>query len=384
MPEPTLFDAVSSAIESDGHETGASHEDTAVDESGAADSADLVEEGSDQDVGGHSEGDDQGGEQGSDDAEGAESDDEGQEGDEAGAQRGPDGKFVKKGAEPEKPGEKPADKAAAKKPDHVNDPIPKDLKPGTQERMRYLVNETKKLTAERERIQGDFNYMIEGIKATGTSPDQYREVLSFMALFNSGDVKQQEQALELIESLADRLATSLGKDRTITDPLAAHADLKAEVQAGKLTAERAKEIARHRNQGAFRQEITSAARTEQEQAQTAQREKEQARLDLNDLETQLSRTDREYAAIKAQLLPALKPIFATLPARQWKEAFVQAYSNVKATRQAAAAARTRQPGSQPMRGGRSVGGGGGGQGGGDMKSQPGSMLDAVSAALDSM
>jgi hypothetical protein len=212
--------------------------------------------------------------------EGADGDGEGEgtEGDEPAAGRVRDpatGKFLPKAADKPaeaakpaaKPAEKPADKPVVepKKADPVNDPIPKDLKPQTQERIRALISTTKEATAESARIKQDFDYMVEGVKATGASPEQYGETLSWLALFNSSDPAQQEKALELVESVAERLATFLGKDRAVGDPLSAHADLKEAVAKGQVTPQYAKEIARTRNSSQFRTQLTDSARQEQEQ-----------------------------------------------------------------------------------------------------------------------
>jgi hypothetical protein len=114
----------------------------------------------------------------------------------------------------EKPGEKPAADANAgkKQPDAINDPIPKDLKQATQERIRTLIDTTKQATERATVVERDFNQIVEGIKSTGTSPEQYGEMLSFMGLFNSGDPGQQKQALEVAFDFVQRLSTMLGVD----------------------------------------------------------------------------------------------------------------------------------------------------------------------------
>lgn len=377
MPEPTLFDAISTAIESDGTDLGgpgASPDDTSsVDDSGS-DDASLLETSDDSDASDVDASDDASGGEGGEDADGDQPAGEGDE--DAAAARGPDGKFVKKD------GDKPADDKGKQpsKVDHVNDPIPKDLAPKTQERMRFLVSETKKLAEQVQTAQGDFNHLVEGIRSTGTTPEQYGEVLSFMALFNSGDASQQGKALELLEDMADRLATHLGKERTVGDPLAAHADLKADVAAGKLSVQYAKEIARQRNQAKFRGDLE----TRQREQTTAQRQHaeavESARVGLNELEETLAETDPNYAKIKAQILPVLKPMFASIPPAQWTAKFKEAYKNAKARFQPRV--RPSNPGNQPMRGGRAAGGGGANANGDGMSSGgPASMFDAVSAAI---
>jgi hypothetical protein len=367
------MDVIDHAIETGDTSGGleATVESNPAGEGESLDGGSDVADGHDTDAAGPTEGDDQGGE--SDEGESEHADEGGE-----GTVRDPaTGKFVKKDEQP-KPGEKPSDPNAAKKPaDPVNDPIPKDLKKETQDRMRSLISTTKEVTAQRDAVAKDFDYMIEGIKATGTTPEQYGELLSFMALFNSNDPASQTKALELVESVADRLAMLLGKERTVSDPMREHEDLRAAVQAGKITPQYAQEIARTRNQSKFTGELTAADRARTAQEQAAKQEKETARNDLNALEAELSKNDPQYAAKKAQLVPILKPIFANIPPSQWKARFAEAYANVQIAR------RSTVPARQPMRGGGSSGPTGG-KGGSGMTSGAGSMLDAVNEALNSM
>ena len=216
--------------------------------------------------------------------------------------------------------------------------------------------------------------MIQGVQATGTTPEQYGETLSWLALFNSNDPTQQAKALELVENVAERLALLLGKDRTVNDPLKAHPDLVEAIRTGKTTAEYAREIARTRNSQQFRGELhTAASQHSQQQAQAAQ-ELAQARADLTSLEQTLQASDPQYEAKKAILVPALQPVFAALPPSQWKTKFQEAYRNIQVN---VPAAKPRGvPTNQPLRAGKQPAGG--------QSKAPGSMLDAVSGALASM
>lgn len=282
------------------------------------------------------------------DEDGEEGDEEGEprvaaEGDEAGEDeeavdaegnalhRDPNtGRFIK--APQETPAEKTARETAAakggKKPDPVNDPIDKTLTQPTQERIRTLVNTVKTVTGERDEIKQNFDFMVNGIQATGTTVEQYGEVLSFMALFNSGDATQQGQALDLLEDVADRLASLLGRERKSTDVLEQHKDLQAEVLAKTLSVERAKEIARNRNQTKFRGDLQNTATQAQQREQQRQRDYQKAKSDLTTLENTLRKTDRNYEAKRAQMLPVLKAVFQTIPYAQWPIAFERAYRNI--------------------------------------------------------
>jgi hypothetical protein len=286
-----------------------------------------------------------------------------------GAERGPDGKFKKKEVEAE---EKPA-KVEPPKKDPVNDPIPKDLKKDTQERIRTLIDTTKTVTAERDQIKTDFDYLIKGVEATGASPEQYGETLSWLSLFNSRNPVQQEKALELVENVAERLATLLGKERTVGDPLSAHPDLKDAVTKGQITAQYAKEIARTRNGQQFRTELTTNATQAEQQRQQAAQELGTARSDLSALEVTLRASDPQYEAKKAILVPALKPVFASIPPSQWKQKFMEAYRGIKVN---AASQKHAIPANQPLRAGKQPAGG--------QTKAPGSMLEAISGALSGM
>jgi hypothetical protein len=66
----------------------------------------------------------------------------------------------------------------------------------------------------------------------------------------------------------------------------------------------------------------------------------------------------------------LKPVFATIPPREWKSKFEQAYRNMPAQ---VGPAPIRVPANQPLRAGKNPAGG--------QSKAPGSMMDAVNAAL---
>ena len=271
-------------------------------------------------------------------------------------------------------------KAEAKKADPVNDPIPKELKAETRERMTSLINTVKEKDTQLAEVKQNFDYMVGGIQATGATPEQYGETLSWLALFNSGKPDSQLKALELVESVADKLATLLGKDRTVNDPLKAHADLQEAIRTKQITPELAKEIARTRNGQQFRTELTTTAQTRQDQVNEAQRIENQARTDLTSLEDALRSVDgKEYDSIKATIVPVLKPLMAAINPSQWKEKFSAAYKAEKDRRAAVKAssnARTKPPVNQSLRAGKNPAGG---------QARPAaSAAEALNAALASM
>ena len=244
----------------------------------------------------------------------------------------------------------------------------------TRQHLQALIDTAKTVTAERDKIKTDFDYLIQGVQGTGATPAQYGETLSWLALFNSRDPAQQEKALELVESVAERLATLLGKERVVGDPLGAHPDLKDAVTKGQITAQYAKEIARTRNGQQFRTELQTGAQNEQDRQAQAQREEAQGRNDLAQLEQTLMASDPQYAQKKALLVPALKPIMAQIPWSQKAAKFAEAYRALQLP-SAAARPATSNPKNQPLRPKNPAGG---------QAKAPSSMLEAISGALGSM
>ena len=287
----------------------------------------------------------------------------------AGRERNPDGTFKKATPKSEQEAKTEAKPPEAKKSDPLNDPIPKELKAETQERIRSLIDTAKTATQ-------DLNYMVAGVQATGASPEQYAETLSWLALFNSNDPAQQAQALELVENVAERLATLLGKERSVGDPLNAHADLKDAVARGQITAQYAKEIARTRNGQQFRTELTTNAQREQQTQQEQQQAVQTARNELSALEQRLQASDPHYEAKKAILVPALRDVINALPPAQWASKFESAYRNLPYTPSTPAPARPAVPANQPLRAGKSPSG--------STTKAPSSGFDAITQALASM
>lgn len=379
MAKPTVVDTLNAALglaDTGGESPNAGEESGEGGDADAGDDSGSLEE---DDSGANADGgDDEPGEEGDEEEE--EEDGEGEEGAEGEGERNPDGTFKKKAGEKpaEKPGEKPAEKPGEKrKPDAVNDPIPKDLKQETRQRMETLVKTAKELTVERDEVRQQFGTFVGGLQAANVTPEQYGETLSWLGMFNSGDPTQQEKALELIEGIADRLSTMLGKERSTSDPLKSHADLVQAVQTGKVTKEYAAEIARTRNAQGFQREMALTAQQRQQQDQQAAQELHVARSDLTALEETLRATDPDFERKKAILVPALKPIMKAIPPSQWKAKFLESYRAVNVGRINAGGTRKNVvPKNQPMRAGKQPSGG--------RAAEVSNPLDAMNGALQNM
>lgn len=318
--------------------------------------ADATEGDADTDGESTTEGDEEGDEEGADD-EGAEEDPVKAA---AKGERNEDGTFKKA---PE-----------AKKPDPVNDPLPKDLKKETSERMQSLIQTVKTKDTELAQVRGEFDTIINGIRASGATPEQYGEVISWVSLFNSPEPAARLKAYELVNDVADRLATLLNIDRTISDPLTNHADLKAAVAANQLTAKYAAEIARTRNAQQFTGQIADGQRQQQQTQQQAATEESTARAALTAFEVEMrTKEGTLYELKKAQIMPTLKVLMKQIPKSQWSEAYKQAYMAAKVQPKDTIKKVAPQ---QPLRGNKQPAGG--------QVRQASSMLEAINGALSSM
>lgn len=369
MPAPTVIDAINAALGTQSSGAPDPNAAAAAEGDGGEETPAAAEDDAGTSDTGTEEEAEELGEEGEEALE-AEETEEGEEEEVASeaeekGERNADGTFKKKGEE----------KPAKKEPDAVNDPIPKDLKRETRDRMHSLVETAKSLTVERDRVKADFGLFVNGLQGAGVTPEQYGETLSFLSMFNSGDPVQQEKALELIDGMADRLATLLGKDRAVSDPLKAHADLQQAVQQGRLTKDYAAEIARTRNSQGFRRELSQSASNQNQQAQAQQQELHQARTELHTLEETLRKTDPSYERKKGMIVPALKAVFKDIPPKLWKDRFLEAYKAVNVGA-APAARRPVKAGQQPMRAGKNPAGG--------QSRAAASPMDAMNAALGSV
>lgn len=245
------------------------------------------------------------------------------------------------------------------------------LKDKTAERFRTLAGQVKDLApirdalkaagiedvaslpqlVERSKVGED---MVQMVVATGANPEQYGMALDYLGLISKasrGDMAAAGQAYDVMAKELSVLAQMLGKEVPgVHDPLAAHADLLAEVQAGDLPRARALEIASTRAQGQF---STAAQRQQDEQQQAAQQAEEAGINWLKQFDADARAQDPSYLAKRPALDEAVANIRRTLHPSKWPEATALAYARIQAPAPAAAApaapAAPAQPRPGPMR-----------------------------------
>lgn len=310
--------------------------------------------------------------------------------------RNASGRFVKKAGETDEQLEarrsadpddgKPA--KGGKKVDHINDPIPDEIKGRTRERIEGLAATAKDLTTKLTAANAELEHardLVSMIDSTGADPETFARHMDVLALMHSPDVDDKAKVLKYLRAAADKIGAELGETPAGKDPLEGHQDLLDEVDAGELTRARAEEIAKGRNQTRATEALRTRTTQQQQEQDAAQRKRDEVKAALNGLTAELRKKDG--AAIYDRKHKLLVPFIRRLNPAMKTDAMVQAVRE-------AYAALELPPAPQPHtngNGNRAPAGTGGqqpmrhrqGAGGGQVK-QPASALEAMNGALEEL
>lgn len=245
------------------------------------------------------------------------------------------------------------------------------LKEKSAERFRALAADVKELAPIRDALKAagvedvaslpqivqrsrDGEEMVKMVMETGATSEQYGMALDYLGLISKasrGDIPSAEKAFEVMSAELASLATVLGKEVPgVHDPLAAHADLRAEVESGELTRQRALEMASVRAREAT---TSTAQRNAQQQTQAAQQAEQQGINWLNQFDADAAAQDPAYAAKRPALSEAVAQIRANYHPSEWPQRTALAYARIAAPAPAAGApaapAAPAQPRPGPMR-----------------------------------
>ncbi len=244
------------------------------------------------------------------------------------------------------------------------------LKDKTAERFRTLAGEVKELAPIRDALKAAGiedvarlpelvqrsqvgEDMVKMVMETGASSEQYGAALDYLGLVakaQHGDMAAAGQAYDVMSKELAVLAQMLGKEVPgVHDPLAAHRDLLAEVEAGDLPRARAVEIAGQRD----RSKYTDSVKTQQQETQQAAAQAEQQGIDwLKRFDAEMAQEDPSYAAKRPQLNDAVRQIREAYHPSEWAQRTALAYARIQAPAAAvapAASAPAGQPRPGPMR-----------------------------------
>lgn len=213
--------------------------------------------------------------------------------------------------------------AAAKKPDAVNDPIPEGLNKRTAARMTELIETVKQQAA----IVESHTMLFDTVREAG-SPEEFAAMINYMKSVRSNDPKVLGQAYSMLQGELRGLAVRMGKPlyevNLLRDP--ANQDLVDEIRDGKITNNRAHELALARET----QKRATGVKQQETVTQTAEQDRQTGIGDLNALETQLIARDGEpaYRAKRAILESSLKATMKAVNPTKWKEIFNDAYEGL--------------------------------------------------------
>lgn len=258
----------------------------------------------------------------------------------------------------------------------MNDPIPNALKPATKERIRTLISRVRDSEDTITRANRDIDSLIRPIEESRATPVQYQQALTYLTWVNSDNLEDKQKAIGFMLQELRALGAMTGVVVPGIDFLEGHDDLKAEVQSGAITVQRAQEIAVTRERDRRAQRIVG----ERQQAQNAQQaqaaEKQRGISDMVTLGNELRANDPHYAAKYATFREMLVSIRDSVHPSQWVATARRLYKTIPNPVAAPAPAPVVTiPKNQPLRGTNPAGGAVG---------EPKSALDALNAGLASM
>lgn len=232
--------------------------------------------------------------------------------------------------------EKPAspvdgDGKPVKVPDPLNDPLPNALKRETKERINTLIGMVKENSTKLERATKQNTELLGMIQETGASPEQYSQALDYLRMVNSPNVADREQAFGFLQQELAAMARMLGKPVPGVNMLEGHQDLIDELSTGRITPERAQEIAAAREARKFDQQRQQVTTERQRATQRQQEAVAEGRNALNAIGRQLKARDGAvYETKRTVLVKSLAPVFARIPPADWAATFQRAYDELPA------------------------------------------------------
>ena len=162
-------------------------------------------------------------------------------------------------AEPEPEPEK------EKRPSDEFGGLPKDAKQETRERFEAMRSRYDELHGKYEAEVERNTAMVEVVKRTGATGEQFDATLQYLGARNSNNPALLEQAYNIIKAEYEEISKKLGKSVPgLVDPLADQADLLEAVESGEISRKHAEELAAARTTRKL-QDGFSATQTESQQ-----------------------------------------------------------------------------------------------------------------------
>lgn len=240
-------------------------------------------------------------------------------------------------AEPEKtPVEpvKPEIKVDPAKPEDLTK-MPDGLSKPAQERFQKLANANKELSEQHRQVLDSVEPFRKALQENGIVKEQFDQAASVIGMMNRGDL---EGALKELDEQRRLLSLAMGKPIPGVDALSGYPDLRTKVDQMQITEEDALEIARTRSQESTRQTLMQREQEktqQQEQQRKSQEQEQQAWTEgLNAVDkftSEMKKSDIDFAAIEAKLLPRIPALIQGVPPAQWAEKVKNLYELIKET-----------------------------------------------------
>jgi hypothetical protein len=278
--------------------------------------------------------------------------------------------------EPEKEPEKPEvdEPAKAARPSDEFGELDDRVSERTRERYAKLKDGYDELHKTLAEVSARERQWVEGVSATGATPEQFAQSLGYLELVNRGDRVSLEKARELIKTEYEFLSKHLGYAVEGHDPLDAHPDLKERVENEALERDVALELARRRAGDKIDTVANNAKQTTEERRQA----EAAAANGLRALAAELREKNPAVFTYKAAALkPTIDEIAANYPASEWVERVRRAYARIPDPPMAAPIGGARGGAAAPN----PIRPTGSGSAGGGLKREPQSALEAVQKGM---
>lgn len=207
---------------------------------------------------------------------------------------------------------------------------PEGLSDGAKKRFESLVDRVKTVSAERDEQRAKNDQIVKVMEDTGSSPEEFAQVLLMLGHANSGDPERISQALGMLDTMRGNLARMTGKTVPGVDVLSDFPDLRQKVTNGDLDEESAAEIAAARRERASKSQQAKQSQTQvQQQAQMNQRV-QAAQVALSALGNELKAKDPDYDSKLAILQKRgfFENVAQNVPPEQWKTLFQVSYDSL--------------------------------------------------------
>jgi len=232
----------------------------------------------------------------------------------------------------------------------------KALHSKTQARFAEVITTLKAHEQTLSKQAGEAKVLREGrdailgvMKDTNTTQDQLSGYLYFNQLLQSGNPKDLESALQMVERQRLGLYKALGREPEGggLDLLADFPDLKKQVEEEEITRAAALEISGARREKAGRD---AAAQRQQQQQRTQHQSVEQnkqagekALKEIGEWTAGLAKTDLDYKAKEDKLLVKLDEVLKEYPPNKWLSTLKLLYDGIEITNAAPAGGSQNRP-----------------------------------------